>query len=68
MRTKCLAQGQGPDAAGEGPRYVVAMLDAHEACTDGDFETDAHQADPAKYFSICSAISSVKSELLRMKI
>ncbi|MEQ1933889.1 MAG: hypothetical protein ABL962_08420 [Fimbriimonadaceae bacterium] len=57
-----------PKPTQEGPRYVQAMLNVYEVCTDGDFETDQHQADPSKYLSICSTISKVKSELLRVKL
>ena len=52
----------------DGPSYLIAMLDVYETCTDGDFETDDHQAEPSKYFAICSTISAVKSELLRVKL
>ena len=68
IRAKSTADSQDPTSNGEGPAYVVAMLNLYEVCTDGDFETDGHQSSPAKYFPICSAISSVKSELLRIKI
>ena len=51
-----------------GPKYLVAMLELYDACTDGDFETEEHQANPAKYFPICSTISAVKSELFRTKL
>ena len=68
MRDKWFTRLQHPTTNDEGPSYVVAMLNVYEACTNGDFETDGHQASPEKYFPICSAISSVKSELLRIKL
>ena len=52
----------------QGPGYLTAMLEVHAACTDGDFETEQHRADSSKYFPICSTISAVKSELLRIKL
>jgi len=68
MLKKLSTRLQEPNINDEGPDYVVAMLDVYETCTDGDFETDGHQASPEKYFQICSAISAVKSELLRLKL
>jgi hypothetical protein len=52
----------------DGPSYIVAMLNVYDACTGGDFETDQHNADATKHLSICSSISKVKSELLRVKL
>ncbi len=50
------------------PGYILAILEVYEACTGDDFETESRQANPAKYFSICSNISKVRSELLRIKL
>lgn len=53
---------------GEAPTYVVSMLEVYDACTGDGFESEPHLEDATKYFSICSKISTVKSELLRIKL
>jgi hypothetical protein len=50
------------------PGYITAMIEVYDACTGDTFETEPHQASPDKYFSICSNISLVKSELLKVKL
>lgn len=50
------------------PGYVTAMLEVYDACTGDGFETEPHLASPDKYFSICTSISLVKSELLKVKL
>lgn len=52
----------------ETPGYITAMIELFEACTGDDFESDSHSANPSKYFTICSRVSTIKSELIKVKL
>jgi hypothetical protein len=48
--------------------FLPALSDLTDACTGGDFESQARKSDNARYIFVVNAVNKLRSQLLRKKL
>ena len=51
-----------------GEEFQQRLMNIHDACTSGDFESASHKPDKLRYIFIVNQLNELKSQVLRIKI